>query len=311
MRRQPGSDRGPADPAADARARRILLVASIVAAVVVWAWVVVSPGSGWDAHVYWSASLSNPYASSTAGVPGAYLYSPAFRQVLEPLALLPWPIFHAAWAALLVGVVVLLAGPLAIFLFVNPLVLFELQAGNIHTLLALAVVAGFRYPAAWAFVLLTKVTPGVGLLWFAVRREWRRLAVALLATAVVVVASAALAPSLWFDWARSLAGNAAIPTSEYSASIFGPLWLRGPVAVALVAWGALTDRRWTVPVAATIAIPLLALFNLTLLIALVPMLLPRFARFRPNQWLVGEPGAGGDDRPRRRGARQQVHAAVR
>ena len=28
-----------------------------------------------------------------------------------------------------------------------------------------------RWPAAWAFVLLTKMTPGIGLLWFAFRRD--------------------------------------------------------------------------------------------------------------------------------------------
>ena len=274
----------------DARARRILLAVSVAAAVIVWGWIMLSPGSGWDAHVYWSASLSDPYASSVAGVPGAYLYSPAFRQVLEPLALLPWPVFHAVWAAVLVGVIVLLAGPLAIFIFANPLVLFELQAGNIHTLLALAIVLGFRYPAAWAFVLLTKVTPGVGILWFVVRREWRRLGAVLLGTALVVVVSFLVAPGQWVGWVRSLVSNAMIPTSDYSASLFGPLWLRGPVAVALVAWGGLTDRRWTVPVAATIAIPLLALFNLTLLMALVPMLLPRYSRFRGNGWLFDRVG---------------------
>ena len=62
-------------------------------------------------------------------------------------------------------------------------VLFEFYLGNVHLLLALAIVLGFRWPAAWAFVLLTKITPGIGLLWFAVRREWRSLAIALGATA--------------------------------------------------------------------------------------------------------------------------------
>lgn len=270
----------------DAQARRVLAAASVLGAVAVWVWVMVSPGSGWDAHVYWSATLAHPYASSVAGVPGAYLYSPAFRQAIEPLAILAWPVFHAVWVALLLGAILLVAGPLTVLLLLNPLVLFELQAGNIHALLALAVVAGFRYPAAWAFVLLTKVTPGVGVVWFAVRREWRQLAVVTGATLLVAAISFALAPGSWPDWARSLASNAAIPVGDYSASIFGPIWLRGPVALGIVAWGGLTDRRWTVPLAATIAIPLLALFNLTLLIAVVPLVLPRYVRFRWNGWLL-------------------------
>ncbi len=280
------ADRRPATSLWRPPTPRALLVVSIASAVMVWAWVMISPDSGWDAHVYWSASLSHPYASSVAGDPGAYLYSPVFRQAIEPLALLSWPAFHAIWVGLLLGAIVLLAGPLAILLLVNPIVLFEVQAGNIHTLLAVAIVAGFRYPAAWAFVLLTKVTPGVGILWFLVRREWRNLATVVVATAIVAGVSVLLAPSSWVDWVRSLAANAAIPTSDYAGLIFGPLWLRAPLAVGIVTWGALTNRRWTVPVAATVAIPLLALFNLTLLIALVPLALPRLACFRGNAWLV-------------------------
>ena len=51
--------------------------------------------------------------------------------------------------------------------------------------MALAIVWGFRHPWTWSFVLLTKVTPAVGLLWFVVRREWRNLGIALGASAVL------------------------------------------------------------------------------------------------------------------------------
>ncbi len=54
-----------------------------------------------------------------------------------------------------------------------PPAILELINGNIHLLLAAAIALGFRYPWTWSFVLLTKVTPGIGLVWFAVRREWR------------------------------------------------------------------------------------------------------------------------------------------
>ena len=53
--------------------------------------------------------------------------------------------------------------------------------------IAAAIVIGFRWPAAWSLVLLTKITPGIGLLWFAVRREWRSLAIALGAVIMIVV----------------------------------------------------------------------------------------------------------------------------
>ena len=48
------------------------------------------------------------------------------------------------------------------------LAVVELSGGNIR-LLGVAAVIGFRRPP-WSFVILTKVTPGIGLLWFVVRR---------------------------------------------------------------------------------------------------------------------------------------------
>ena len=39
----------------------------------------------------------------------------------------------------------------------------EISLGNIHIFLALVTVFGLRWPWLWSFVLLTKVTPGVGL----------------------------------------------------------------------------------------------------------------------------------------------------
>ena len=42
------------------------------------------------------------------------------------------------------------------------LAVMELAGGNIHLLLAAAIVLGFRWPATWSLVLLTKVTPVSG-----------------------------------------------------------------------------------------------------------------------------------------------------
>ena len=113
---------------------------------------------------------------------------------------------------------------------------------------------GFRYPAAWSFVLLTKVTPGVGLLWFAVRREWRQLGIALGVTAVVVVASLVVDGPMWGQWLDAVRRDSAANLGDLLAI---PLWLRLPIAAAVVIWGARTDRAWTVPVAATVAMPVL------------------------------------------------------
>jgi hypothetical protein len=47
--------------------------------------------------------------------------------------------------------------------------------------------------------------------------------------------------------------------------------VRLPLAVAVVAWGALTDRRWTVPVAAFLALPVIWPSGFALLAAVPPL----------------------------------------
>jgi hypothetical protein len=225
--------------------------------------------TGREALCYWAPSLVSPYAQSDWTAPLAYVYSPAFLQALEPLRALPWLAFLAAWTVLLLGSVRWLVGarlwPLGI-LIAAP----EIAGGNVHLLLAVALVAGFRWPAALAFPLLTKVTPGVGLLWFAARGEWRHVAAALGATAAIVVASAAVDPGSWQEWSGVLVASADRTTGTWSA-IGIPLALRLPVAVALIAWGARTDRRWVVPVGALLALPAVWFGSLAMLLAVIPL----------------------------------------
>jgi hypothetical protein len=130
------------------------------------------------------------------------------------------------------------------------------------------VVAGFRFPAVWGFILLTKVTPGVGLLWFAVRREWRALGFVAVATAGVVILSFALAPGLWNDWIQLLASegqSGARPDFEVVALA---LPLRLAIAALVVTWGARNDYRWTVPVAVFLAMPASWWITLSVLVAI-------------------------------------------
>ena len=111
-----------------------------------------------DAHAYWNADPLNPYWQSRLGDFNAYFYAPAFAQVLWPLTRLPWSVFAAVWTGILVIAMYLQAGRW--FGLVVPLVAVELAMGNIHILIGLAVAAGLAWPAAWAFALLTKITPG-------------------------------------------------------------------------------------------------------------------------------------------------------
>lgn len=226
--------------------------------------------AGFDAHAYWSARPPDIYADSRLGTFNAYLYSPAFAQLISPLTALPWPAFVTLWSAFEIAALLWLAGPFALALIPLPPVFGEIHLGNIHLLTAAAIVLGFRWPATWAFVLLTKVTPGIGLLWFAVRREWRSLGIALGATVAIAAVSFVLAPSLWFEWLDLLRASGGV-TPQFAALV-PPVWVRLPIAAAVVAWGASTDRRWTVPVAATIAMPVLWGASLTVLIGCIPLL---------------------------------------
>ena len=230
-------------------------------------------GTGQDARCYWQATLANPYLHSDWNDPIAYVYSPAFLQLVSPLTALPWQAFVAAWTAILLATIRFLTGPRLLaagLLF--PFTAMEVAGGNVSLLLAAAIVIGFRWPAAWSLVLLTKITPGIGLLWFAVRREWRALAIALGATAAIAAVSFVLLPDQWRSWVDVVIRNVAAGKSGTWASLPVPLWIRLPTAAALVVWGARTDRRWTVPVASMVALPALWYGGLSMLLAVIPLL---------------------------------------
>src|SRR4029078_2164969 len=125
------------------------------------------------AHAYWAATPLAPYSGAALADFDAYFYSPAFTQAIWPLHWLPWPIFAGLWTAAIVVAFCWLAGLWLGLVMLLPPVFIEVAMGNIHAFIAVAIVLSFRWPATWAFVLLTKITPGVGVLWVAVRPEWR------------------------------------------------------------------------------------------------------------------------------------------
>jgi hypothetical protein len=226
---------------------------------------------GYDAYSYWSINLDDVYgrAVSSNFTLGAFRYAPPIALLFAPLGLLPWWLFLLLWEALMLATVAWLGGRWALVLLALPPVAFELYHGNVHLLMAAAIALGFRYPWTWSFVILTKVTPGIGLLWFAVRREWRSLLIALGFTAAVSVVTFVAAPQLWREWIDSLVSNLYEP-QYYSVPPAAPIRL--PIAAVIVIWGALTDRPWTVGVAATLGLPIIWPHGLVLALAAVPFL---------------------------------------
>jgi hypothetical protein len=257
-------------------------------AVALWVSIVAlsAQGQAWsaaqEAWCYWIPSILDPYRQSDWTSPVAYVYSPAFLEVIAPLRALSWTAFAAVWSGLLLLAVMYLSGPRLLWLGVL-VAATEVYGGNISLFLAVAIVLGFRWPATWALVILTKVTPGVGLLWFAVRREWRNLGIALAATAAVAGGSALTMPLAWQQWVHVLMANAGRDGTWAAVPI--ALWIRLPLAIALVVWGARTDRRWTVPVASMLALPALWFGSLTMLLAV--MTLRRIGE--PARSDIGEP----------------------
>ena len=253
--------------------------AVFVATVVMYA-VRGDPLIGYDAHAYYqAAALDDPYRSTINGgfdaVGGLYEYKypPPLAQVLHPIRVLgiSWPAFLGMWTILLLVSLGWMGRRWTLLLLLFPPVLGELWLGNLNILLGAAIVLGMRWPATWSFVLLTKITPGVGLVWFLVRREWRNLAIALGATVAIVGVSFALAPWLWSDFieASRTQVSATVDVPRQAAPIALPLRL--VVAAVLVAWAARTDRAWIVPIAAGLAVPFLWWNAFAVMVAAVPL----------------------------------------
>ena len=225
-----------------------------------------------DSYSYWTTRAGLDYASAVQGQTGAYLYSPAFAQLIGPLTALPWPVFAGVWTVVIAAPLLWLAGRLALPIALLPPVAMSIGLGQLDLAFAMVAVVGLRWPAVWALPILTKLTPGIGLIWFLVRGEWRSLGLALGATAIVASVSFALDPAAWLGWIALLArldfpvlggGLVLVPVD---------LWLRLLLAALLIVWGARTDRHWTIPVAMCLALPTIFLNSPTILLALLPLL---------------------------------------
>lgn len=221
---------------------------------------------GMDAHAYWLTGNGVALYSTGPQSADAFLYSPAFAQLIWPLTLLPWLVFVTLWIVLESATFAWLLVPLGwrwgvpAFLFCLP----EIVIGNIYAFLAAAAILGMRWPAVWAFPILTKVTPGLGPLWYAARREWRPLFWAIGGTLVLTVVSLSITPNLWSDWAALL----------LSSSGSGALWLplRLVAAVALTIVAARIDKAWLLAVAMLLACPVVAGISVLTILAAIPRL---------------------------------------
>ncbi|CAI3801951.1 glycosyltransferase family 87 protein [Pseudarthrobacter sp. MM222] len=224
---------------------------------------------GIDTHAYWLAAQGDLVYGRAPGQKDAYLYSPAFIAVIRPLAMLPWPAFLVLWVCLEAAVLIWLLKPLQLRWSIPTFMLClpELVVGNIYILLAAAAVVGLQKPAMWTVPILTKVTAGVGLLWFAARGEWRRLLQGAGALALIVLVSYALDPTGWQAWLQFLFEHRE-GTPDSRASFL----LRCLLAIALVVIGARKQWPLFIAPAMVLASPVLVGYIPWTILAAVPRL---------------------------------------
>lgn len=233
-----------------------------------------------DAQSWYTIDLHDLYgrAEQSLLAVGAFRLAPVMAWLMYPLTLLPYAVFIAVYLGLtLIAVSILGRKWTPIFILAFPPVLLEGLNGNIHLFMALAIYAGMRWPAAWAFMLLTKVTPGVGVLWFAARREWRNLAIALGTTLAIVAVGFAIAPQQWLEWIHSLV----ISTQNPQVGDIPSVIVRLPFAAALVWYAGRTSRAWLVPFACVLAMPTIWIQSSALLLASFPLYWDRARWQRP------------------------------
>ena len=186
---------------------------------------------------YYIAQLASPYTLGPAHT-DAYLYSPAFLDVLAPFQLLPWPLFEAIWT-LIIGLAVI-ATTRRWALVVIVMGVGDLLFGNVNLLIGAALVASFRYPATWSFIVLTQGHPGIGLLWLATRREWRALSIALGSHVALIALSGPGRRTPWAGWINILGVGAAHPYQCSDTSLQCILF-QPPLVVRVLGRG-LADR---------------------------------------------------------------------
>lgn len=233
-------------------------------------------GAPTDAYEYWSVPLDQVYLAFTEHGPG-YAYPPPFAILMAPLTTISYDAFYGGWVAMMAIAAFWLVRPLS-WVWRVPLLLLivpELLTGNYHLILATALVVGFEHAGASAILLLSKVTPGISVLWFVARREWRAVVVAASVTVAVIAVSIFIQPELWGRWWAAITSHA---FSTGPATVGLPLATRLPIAIALIVFAARTNRRWLVPIGALLAMPWIYLQSFAILLAIV--------RLRPEATLV-------------------------
>jgi hypothetical protein len=203
---------------------------------------------GQDAHAYWLTARIPHLYTAPPGTHDAFLYSPAFAQIIRPIAELPFGWFVAIMIAIDAACYAWLLAPLG-WKWAVPLWFFLAQGyvlGNVIGLLTVAAVLGIGGRSGWwAIGYLTKVSPGlIGASWHAARGEWHQLVTSWVWTGAIVGVSYILWPAAWHDWLSFLSGSG----NPFATA-------RLVCGLILVAVGGRRGWWWVVPVGLVISAP--------------------------------------------------------
>jgi alpha-1,2-mannosyltransferase len=219
--------------------------------------------------------LYDPNATSVT--PFAYHYPPVVAQVLAPVvAVLPQPAFSAVWTVLMLVCLWWLAGRdvlVALALCAFPPIAVEFWFRNVHLILAVLLVLGLRRWGGWFAVgAAIKLAPGLGLLYLAVQRRWREVAIAGGVGGALLLASVALSPEAWRQFIEYALARG---PGDVSGFLPIPYVVRAGAGVVLAVVAARQSPRVGAPlfvVAAVLALPTLWFTALSTLVAVVPLL---------------------------------------
>ena len=234
-----------------------------------------------DSLAYWIAAerlmAGEPiYTGQSVVEPYAYHYPPPLAQVLAPFTLfVPALLYVIVYRGLLLLTTWDLAGRrmlwmLALIAFVP--VAIELRFENVQLFMALAIVLGLgRWPSAFAVMAVIKVSPGLGVVYLALRRRWRDAVIAAAVGLAIVAVSYALDPSLWRAFFNQVSGQAGVAGNSLVPL---PYVIRALIGLALVVAGGLIGRRngeLFLVAGVTAANPNLSLAGFAVLAAAVPI----------------------------------------
>ena len=165
-------------------------------------------GAG-DVLAYWTAGAhlvaSEPVYGGGVGGYAAFLYPPPLAQLFAPLSLLPFPIVVWLWRAVIVTALRIAVGSwrnagLAMPLW--PPVISEIDAGNVHLLVAAATAEAIRGRAQGLGPVALMKFATVAAVPMAMRTGPRGLLIGGAIAAIVMVGSFMAAPDLWVSYVQ-------------------------------------------------------------------------------------------------------------